>query len=320
MQLANYLARVGYDAQRIATWLIHFRREKAKPEHRSAKHLGYYEISIRKAIESAEDDRRKKDRRQDTETKKQSEAAETAQIEEQKKKASQSEAAARAVLKDVLNRDITEMRVLIDNDRRTYQLVVDRLVITIGGSTAIFAPETVSRLIWERTGEPLPPVKKRTWTKVVLDAFYRIRREIAVDQDHGRVRRWLYDWFITNAGGSLALDEDAFERAVAEMVTGADCFRPAGFAKLFGDYGCALRAHHFTSWVRRLGEDGNEETSGSIRQKLIAAGFERRESLTITLRDGAKVKLRDVYVGVVDWFKEFHSGEGEQRSEPENTV
>jgi hypothetical protein len=318
-QLCGWLAYWSkFPPQQIVDWLIVFRREKAKPGHQRMKHLQYYAITVGKALAWAAKKRAELERSKNAATRKQVQAEDAAKTEQQANQAAESRTGALAVLYDVLGkRSVTRMVVLTDNGKKVYQIEIDAKLITVGDIGAIFSAELTSRAVWQETGRAFPPMKKKSWVDVVLPALHTIRQEINLDEDNGRVRRWLYDWFPT--GGRLVSTEDDFERAVGDMVSGELSFRLSGFAKLYGDYGCIIRAHRFTSWVRQVGEDGNEETATTIRQKLIAVGFERKESHTVTFRDDTRTKLRDVFVGVVDWFRTFQSGEGKQLSEPENT-
>lgn len=321
-QLAGYLAfwvpydpetDTGFDAQRIVDALIWFRRTKAKPGHQRQKHGAYYAITTRKALDWAKSEHEKEDRRKSAESRKQAEAEESAKLEQQQKQATESEAAARKLLADIFKpRQITRMLILSDNGAVTYRLEVDGTVVKIGGVGAIFSSELTSRAIWQATGRPLPPIKKKHWISVILPAFHQIRQEVNMDENNGRIRRWLHGYFKGGFDGCLCVRDPAlWVPALEEMVTEEDRRRSAGVAMLYGDYICLLRAHKFTSWVRKFAEDGNEECATSIREKLLALGFERKDSHTITFEGGEKFKLRDVFVGQIKWFQDFQSGDGD---------
>lgn len=48
-----------------------------------------------------------------------------------------------------------------------------------------------------------------------------------------------------------------------------------------------------------------KETESSIRQRLLAAGFERpKESVTVHIGE-KRFKLRDVFVGAAIWWREY---------------
>ena len=321
-QLAGWLAfwvpydsenKTGFDAQRIVDALVWFRRTKAKPGHQRQKHGAYYVLTVSKALDWAGNERAKEKRLQDATAKKQIDAEEAAKLELQQKQATESEAAARKLLADIFKpRQITRMLILTDNAAMTYQLEVDGTVVKIGGVGAIFSSELTSRAIWQATGKPLAPVKKKHWISVILPAFHQIRQEVNLDENNGRIRRWLHGYFRGGFDGCLCVRDPAlWVPALEEMLTEEDRRRSAGVAKLYDDYICLLRAHKFTSWVRKFAEDGNEECATGIRQKLLALGFERKESHTITLEGGEKFKLRDVFVGQIKWFQDFQSGDGD---------
>ena len=319
LQLANYLAgNANFDAQRITDWLIWFRREKAAPDHKRAKHLGYYEITASKALDFARRQREEEERRRTVEAKREAAAAEVTNTGEQQARAMESQDGARAVLKDVLKRDIRRMLVLKDNDEKTYQLEVDGQRVNIGGVAAIFNADIASRQVWDVTGRPLPPVKRKTWTEVVLPALHTIREEVELDADHGKIRRWLHDW-LTHEPSSQCKNEREWLSAIERMADSKTFIeqRPGGAVQVYGDSRqCVLRANRLSRWMSSIfGQQAlgyqTKETETAIRLRLVAAGFERpKESVTISIGD-RKFKLRDVFVGGAGWWSQFGESDPE---------
>ena len=288
------------------------------PDHKRAKHLGYYEITASKALDFARRQREEEERRRTVEAKREAAAAEVTNTGEQQARAMESQDGARAVLKDVLKRDIRRMLVLKDNDEKTYQLEVDGQRVNIGGVAAIFNADIASRQVWDVTGRPLPPVKRKTWTEVVLPALHTIREEVELDADHGKIRRWLHDW-LTHEPSSQCKNEREWLSAIERMADSKTFIeqRPGGAVQVYGDSRqCVLRANRLSRWMSSIfGQQAlgyqTKETETAIRLRLVAAGFERpKESVTISIGD-RKFKLRDVFVGGAGWWSQFGESDPE---------
>ena len=307
MQLADLLiVHCNFDVQRATDWMIVFRREKAAPDHRRPKHLGYYEITVGKALALKERLRAEEERRRTSEGKKAEAAAHSAKNDKLVSRVADGEA--RGVLWDVLKREITRMIVLTDNGEKTYQIEVDGTIVTIGGVAAIFNSDIATRQVWDATGRAFPALKKkRDWVDVILPALHAIKQEVALDADHGRVRRWIRAWFEAAWGGEceVCTSEDDSIRALRNMA-GAPLEkghgRVVGIVQTYGDSPvCIFRAQKLTKWLQQYGGESAKALEG-IRQRLVAAGFHRNaESETIEAA-GVKITLRDVYVGGATWW------------------
>jgi len=309
MQMAGYLAYwADFDAQRITDWLVYFRRQKAKPGHQRAKHLGYYETTVGKAIDFAKSEREKEERRQTAAAKKEAEAAEAARIEQQQKQARASQDGARAVLRDVLKVDIEKMLVIKDNGKTTYELAVEGRRVTIGGAAAVFSPELTSRELYGAIGRALPLIKRKVWHDIVLPALHQLREDINLDADHGKLYRWLHYWLCETVDGRVAKNDDEWRLALAAMTDASTTIehRPGGLIQVYGEVPqCIVRAHRLAQDVARYGD---RQEAASIPARLRAAGFLRpKESVTITV-GAERFKLRDVFVGDAKWWREFSGG------------